>query len=130
SSRHVRRARGDSRRITSPVAAFATIPYSRLICGDGTGRQPAPAVRGRRHPIWGKLAPVSSMDDVISTLGLSVLVVDDCADAANTLARLVRLWGHRAEVALDGEAALRLAAACHPDVVFLDIAMPRLTGWE
>jgi CheY-like chemotaxis protein len=61
---------------------------------------------------------------------LRVLVVDDCEDAAVTLAMLARLWGHSAWTAFDGAEALRLAASHRPDVVFLDIGMPHMNGWQ
>jgi CheY-like chemotaxis protein len=62
--------------------------------------------------------------------GLSVLIVDDCADAADSLAILVRTWGYRASVAGCGEEALQLASEVRPDVAFLDLAMPGMSGLE
>jgi CheY-like chemotaxis protein len=61
---------------------------------------------------------------------LRVLVVDDDADTRETLARLVRAWGHEAVSAEDGLAALRAAAASPPDVVLLDLRLPRVDGYE
>jgi CheY-like chemotaxis protein len=61
---------------------------------------------------------------------LRVLVVDDHRDAADSLALLLRLWGHEPLVAYDGPAALAVAVARLPDVILLDIAMPRLHGYE
>jgi len=55
---------------------------------------------------------------------LAILVVDDSADTANSLAELLRLYGHAVQVAFGGESALRSVAAAVPDVVFLDILMP------
>src|SRR5581483_5874344 len=46
---------------------------------------------------------------------LRVLVVDDNRDAADTLAILVKIWGHDARRAYDGAAALESAAADPPD---------------
>ncbi len=59
-----------------------------------------------------------------------VLVVDDHADAANTLAALLRLGGHEVRVVHDGPAALAAAAGERPDVIFLDIGMPGMDGYE
>src|SRR4051812_49900668 len=59
-----------------------------------------------------------------------VLVVDDHADYADTLAMLVRLWDHQAHVAYRAHAALADAPAFRPDVVLLDIGLPDMDGWE
>src|SRR4051812_41113548 len=59
---------------------------------------------------------------------LRVLVVDDDPDAADTIATLASHWGHAVSRAYDGTAALQMAAAQHPDVVLLDIEMPRMDG--
>src|SRR5262249_19171361 len=61
---------------------------------------------------------------------LRVLVVDDNIDAADSLAMLLRLWGHQVQTAHDGPSALRLAEEEHPDVVFLDIGLPGMNGYE
>jgi PAS domain S-box-containing protein len=62
--------------------------------------------------------------------GLRVLVVDDNHDAANSLAELVELFGHEAEVAYDGPEALALARARPPDVVLCDIGLPGMSGYD
>jgi CheY-like chemotaxis protein len=59
-----------------------------------------------------------------------VLLADDHKDGADSLAELLRLRGHDVFVAYDGEQAVDLAGALHPDVVLLDLAMPKLTGYE
>ena len=58
-----------------------------------------------------------------------ILVVDDNVDAADALAMLLRLSGHDAVTAFDGVEALGLAANFRPDIVLLDIGMPRLDGY-
>ncbi|MGF6272431.1 PAS domain S-box-containing protein [Massilia sp. UYP11] len=62
--------------------------------------------------------------------GRSVLVVDDNRDAADTLAALLNMMGHRAPVANDGRQALRMLPSLMPDVVFLDLGMPGMSGYE
>ncbi|HEX4488775.1 MAG TPA: response regulator, partial [Terriglobales bacterium] len=62
--------------------------------------------------------------------GNRLLVVDDNKDAANTLAMLLRLQGHEVQVAFSGVAALEIAKAFHPHLVFLDIGMPDMDGYE
>ncbi len=59
-----------------------------------------------------------------------ILVVDDNRDAARSMARVLRLTGHDTEVAHDGLEALALGAAFRPDVVVMDIGMPRLNGHD
>ncbi len=62
--------------------------------------------------------------------GRRVLVVDDDADIAHTMAELLELEGHDVMVALDGEAALAGFAAHRPDVVLSDIGMPGMSGHQ
>jgi PAS domain S-box-containing protein len=59
-----------------------------------------------------------------------VLVVDDNADAAESLAALLSISGHETRMAHDGPEALQQAERFHPDIVFLDIGMPTLDGHE
>jgi CheY-like chemotaxis protein len=61
---------------------------------------------------------------------LRVLIVDDDRDTADSLAMLVKIWGHDARLAYDGAAALETASAYQPDVLLLDIAMPTLDGFK
>jgi signal transduction histidine kinase len=62
--------------------------------------------------------------------GRRVLVVDDNRDAAESLADIVRMLGHTAEVAFDGRAAVEQAGASAFDVVLCDIGLPGLDGFE
>lgn len=59
-----------------------------------------------------------------------ILVVDDNADAVDTLAMLLEADGHRVERARDGEEALVVARHFTPRVVLLDVGLPKLDGWE
>jgi CheY-like chemotaxis protein/two-component sensor histidine kinase len=62
--------------------------------------------------------------------GLPILVVDDNVDAADTLAMLLELGGNQTRVADSGLAALDAASEFRPQVVFLDIGLPGLNGYE
>jgi CheY-like chemotaxis protein/two-component sensor histidine kinase len=59
-----------------------------------------------------------------------ILVVDDNRDGAATLAMMLSLLGHDTRTAHDGLEALDVAAAFRPEVVLLDIGMPKLNGYD
>jgi PAS domain S-box-containing protein len=59
-----------------------------------------------------------------------VLVVDDNADAAESMALLLQLEGHEVEMAFDGRSALMVARRLRPAVVLLDIGLPGMSGYE
>ena len=59
-----------------------------------------------------------------------VLIVDDNVDAAETLAMLAEMHGHQTRVANDGPAAIVAAKEQEPQIVFMDIGMPGMSGYE
>ncbi|GLW06020.1 response regulator MprA [Microtetraspora sp. NBRC 13810] len=59
-----------------------------------------------------------------------LLVVDDEPELRNALSRALRLAGYRVAVAADGRAGLGAVAADRPDLVLLDLMMPRMSGIE
>jgi CheY-like chemotaxis protein len=59
-----------------------------------------------------------------------VLIVDDNRDAASSLAMLLELEGHKTVVAHDGPTALEAAERHRPDVMLLDIGLPRMNGYD
>jgi len=59
-----------------------------------------------------------------------ILVVDDDEDTADSMARLLCLWGYDGEACYDGAAALRSAGVRRPAAVLLDLDMPRMDGYE
>ena len=65
-----------------------------------------------------------------AALDLCVLVVDDNHDVAESTAVLLRLAGCEVHLAHDGEETLRLVPRVRPDVVLLDIGLPRMNGYE
>jgi PAS domain S-box-containing protein len=82
------------------------------------------------------LVPSGTVDQLLrpgalrSNGGLRVLVVDDNADAANSLAEIAALLGHIVDVALDGPSAIEKARVNRPDVVLCDIGLPGMSGYE
>jgi len=65
-----------------------------------------------------------------SLRGRRVLVVDDNGDAAESLAALLQAYGATVAVACDGADALHTGAVFRPDVIFMDLGMPVLDGWD
>ncbi len=59
-----------------------------------------------------------------------IVVVDDVAPSANTLAMMLENIGQEVHIAHDGPSAIELVLAKRPNVVFLDIAMPGMNGYE
>jgi len=59
-----------------------------------------------------------------------ILVVDDNTDAAESLAELLEIMGHEVRTAHDGAAGVEVAAAFRPDVVLMDLGMPKLNGYD
>ncbi|HET7402680.1 MAG TPA: ATP-binding protein, partial [Usitatibacter sp.] len=59
-----------------------------------------------------------------------ILVVEDNADARETLQRLLELAGHAVRTAGDGVAGLQAALAHHPEVALIDIGLPGMDGYE
>jgi PAS domain S-box-containing protein len=64
------------------------------------------------------------------TQGLRILVADDNRDAADSLQRVLELYGHEVKVAYDGENALEVEKGFQPEIAVLDIGMPGASGYE
>lgn len=62
--------------------------------------------------------------------GLRLLVADDNADVRRSLAMLLECDGHEVHMAGDGEEAVAVAARVQPDLILLDIGMPKLNGYD
>jgi signal transduction histidine kinase/ActR/RegA family two-component response regulator len=73
-------------------------------------------------------APPEALE--LAPTGRRVLVVDDNADAAESLCTLLRLRGHETTAAADGPQALALAGRLAPEIAFVDLSMPGMDGFE
>lgn len=62
--------------------------------------------------------------------GFRILVVDDNHDSALSLAMMLSIMGHETRTAHDGESAVATAESFLPEVVLLDIGLPKLNGYE
>jgi PAS domain S-box-containing protein len=62
--------------------------------------------------------------------GKRILVVDDSRASARTLATVLKLLGHEVRTAYDGIEAVEAAQEFHPEIVLMDVGMPRLNGYD
>ncbi len=85
------------------------LPVAASLAAQERNAQPDPEIRSAHHHI---------------------LVVDDNADAAETLSMLLTIMGNDTVTAHDGPSGLKMAAQLKPHVIFLDIGMPTLNGYE
>jgi len=81
---------------------------------------PAPAAR---HDGMSQSLPTAAVP-------FRVLVVDDNVDAADTLADVLGIMGHSTQVVHDGAQALAMTPQFLPEVVFLDIGLPGMSGYD
>src|SRR6185369_7474248 len=86
------------------------------------------AVRGEAAASKEQQAPATP--EIAATPPKRVLIVDDNVDAAGTLEMMLQLLGQDTRQEHDGTAALKAAAEYRPEVVFLDIGLPGLSGHE
>ena len=98
---------------------------------DGTGRGTEIAVRlPAPEDDVPDPAPAPLAADTHRQSSLRILAVDDNVDLADSLALVLGLWGHTVRTAYDGMAALEAAASFRPDVVLLDLGLPKIDGLE
>lgn len=107
------------RSASAEVASVQAVPDSAALSTAVPRSVPAlaaaPAVAGTTAPAAGSRR---------------ILIVDDNRDAANTLAMLLDLSGHVVHTVYDPEVALAEFSGVAPDIMFLDVGMPKLNGLE
>lgn len=86
-----------------------------------------PALTETSAPV---VAPPKAPAEQAAMAPQRILVVDDNRDAADSLALLLRLSGHDVRAVHSAEAALALAPEFNPSVVFLDIGLPGMDGYQ
>jgi PAS domain S-box-containing protein len=97
--------------------------------GPGHGSQfvvRLPLALGAQQAVHAPRAAAAPM----AAAGRRILVADDNKDTADSLQRVLQLYGYDVRVAYDGASALRLGAAFRPEVAVLDIGMPGANGYE
>jgi CheY-like chemotaxis protein/nitrogen-specific signal transduction histidine kinase len=75
-------------------------------------------------------APPKEDEEPKSATKCRILIVDDNQDSADSLAMLLKIKGYEVATAYDGEQAVEAAGTLRPDVVLLDIGMPKLNGYD
>jgi CheY-like chemotaxis protein/two-component sensor histidine kinase len=103
-----------------------------VAASDGPGRGCAFSVR---LPVMSNFAEASTAipfdkDQFATSSGRRILVVDDNRDSANSMAMMLKLLGNDVVTAHDGVAALETARDFRPEVILMDLGMPRLNGYE
>ena len=73
---------------------------------------------------------IADSEPATTTVGRRILIVDDNVDGADTMAMLLDEVGHETHTAHDGVEAIATAERLRPDVVLLDIGLPKLNGYE
>jgi PAS domain S-box-containing protein len=106
---------GGSVELRRPASGHGTEAVVRLPL---SAREPAKSARPGAAPVQ------------VSSVPLRVLVADDNRDAADSLQRVLALFGHEVRVAYDGDSALRVGDDFRPRVAILDIGMPGTNGYE
>jgi len=100
----------------------------------GTGKGAEFVVRlpvlAAQPPSETSASPQSDITAREANNGSRLLVVDDNQDSAESFAMVLRAQGHHVRVAFSGRAALEMVKAYGPEIVFLDIGMPAMDGYE
>jgi PAS domain S-box-containing protein len=98
---------------------------------DGLG---AGSIFTIRLPLAAMPAPVAANPDADGDAGgrqaMRVLILDDNVDAAETFGTLLEIAGHHVTLAHTGQEAINLAPRLQPDIAFLDIGLPDMTGYD
>ena len=76
------------------------------------------------------LKPPPRTRDLVAATKLRILIVDDNWDAADMLAMLLQFSGHETHTAHDGVEAVEATTRLQPDLILLDIGLPRLNGFD
>jgi signal transduction histidine kinase/CheY-like chemotaxis protein len=87
-------------------------------------------VRLPRIAAESRLEAVGAPAVLAGARALRVLAVDDNADVLEGLSRVLAMWGHNVRTASDGASAIEIASVFSPEVVLLDLGLPKVDGLE
>jgi len=101
------------------------------VCSAGIGQGSEFIVRLPILVETGALTPAATTPDpTVTSRGLRILIVDDNWDVAKMLEMYLQLGGHETHTAHDGVEAIEATTRLQPDLVLLDLGLPRLDGFE
>ncbi|QVL29940.1 PAS domain S-box protein [Telmatocola sphagniphila] len=89
-----------------------------------------------RLPVLEDAEPVKANDttcalgEEVDGKGIRILVADDNLDSVQSLSMMLSIMGYEIREAHDGAMAVEVAEEYQPEVIFMDIGMPRLNGYE
>ena len=113
------------------VRGIVSLHYGRIeVRSAGPGRGSEFIVRLPLAGAESALASATPPSTYAASPPVRVLVADDNRDAADSLQRVLELYGHQVRVAYDGASALRIGREFRPRVAVLDIAMPGSSGYD
>ena len=98
--------------------------------GMGEGSEFVVRLPAARKPAANGVPRAGRIDAAAESSRRRILVVDDNEDSATSLALILGMKGHETRTANDGMQAIEVADVFRPQVVLLDIGMPRLNGYE
>ena len=97
---------------------------------DGPGRGSEFVVRLPVVKAVAQVATSQGDDGLSATANRRILVVDDNHDSAMSLGMMLKLMGNETHTAHDGLAAVEAAEKFRPDMILLDIGLPKLNGYD
>jgi CheY-like chemotaxis protein len=74
--------------------------------------------------------PQASAARIVPEPSRHILLIEDNADACETLRALLEMHGHHVDIAADGVTGLERALSLQPEVVLVDVGLPRMDGYE
>ena len=98
--------------------------------GEGMGSEFVVRLPCMTEVAIGLEGPNETLHEALPSALQRILVVDDNVDAADSLSQLLEMFGNEVRTANDGEAGIAVAALFRPNVVLMDIGMPKLNGYE
>jgi len=98
--------------------------------GEGQGSEFVVTLPAAMPVVASPDAAGGQADEAVPSGRRRILVVDDNEDAADSLTQLLELLGNEVRTAYDGESGVAEAASFRPDLVLMDLGMPKMNGYE